>query len=92
MFLDSESPYSHRPVAIIVVVDGESPRCAELFSWRIRIWSLRTQVVVMPVVAVVPAVVAAAAPFPVIAVGPVAGVVMASLHSIVNAEAAAIRI
>ena len=50
------------------------------------------KVVVMPVVAVVPAVVAAAAPFPVIAVDPVAGVVVASLHSILNAEAASIRI
>ena len=43
----------------------------------------------MPIVAVVPAVVAAAVPFPVIAVGPVVGVVVALLPSIVNAEAAA---
>ncbi len=43
----------------------------------------------MPVVAVVPAVMAAAVLFPIITVGPVVGVLVALLPGVVNAEAAA---
>jgi hypothetical protein len=46
----------------------------------------------MLIVAVVPVVVAVAASFPVIAVGPVIRVVKALLHGIADAEAAATRI
>ncbi len=58
------------------LVDVESPSCAKLLCGHIRIWFLQPKVVVMPVDAVVPVVMATAVSLPIVAVGPVIAVVV----------------
>jgi hypothetical protein len=63
-----------------------------LHPGEFSIWSLRPKVVMMLIVAVVPVVMVVAALFPIVAVGPVVGVMVVLLSSVVDAEAAATQI